>query len=302
MNPKYHGAVFLVSFLFITFFAYIDYAAGFKIHLSVLYMIPVYFCTWFISFRAGAVISLLSSSTLLIGNLFFHHASSANLGIVIFNVLSLFATNTTFSIALALLKKQFYEVHEQLRRDGLTGLLNAEAFFEAAEMERLRSIRYGHPLTLCFLDLDNFKQVNDQRGHLAGNELLKMTGEILKQSIRETDLAARLGGDEFLLLFPETGPAEVEPLIAQIQKSLQAAYQEKLCDTTPSFGVGTYYEKPSSVHLLVSQVDELMYQAKNRGKNQIVTQIFGSEQYGLSPQISVDRLQSFADQTPISTR
>jgi len=293
MDRKYHWVVLFVSVLFICLFGFADYWAGLRIHLSVLFMIPVYFCTWFIGFRAGAFVSLLSSLTLLIGTIFFHHSQSS-LGVVIFNVVSLFLTNTIFSLALALLKKKYSEFHEQLRHDGLTGLLNAEAFFELAELERLRSIRYGHPLTICFLDLDNFKQVNDKMGHLEGNEFLKMTAQILKKSIRETDQVARLGGDEFVILFPESGPNAAEALVGKIQDDLREAYREKNCETTPSFGVATFYEKPSSVNMLVSLVDELMYNAKNSGKNRIVAKVFGTENGGGAPEFDATMLKSLA--------
>lgn len=274
-DRKYHWIILVCSVVLIAFFAYIDYLDGPEIHISVLYMIPVFFTTWVVGFRAGAALSLLSGLTLLIDPIFYPHGYSS-LYPVIFNIASLFTVNTVFSVSLALLKKKFFEQEDLLRHDGLTGLLNIDAFFKLAEQERVRAIRYNHPMTVCFLDLDNFKQVNDTKGHLEGTELLKMMADVLKLTVRETDYVARLGGDEFMILLPVTGSAAAKTLIRKIQKNLRTAFRKRASSTTPSIGMATFKQIPAAVNVLVSMADELMYDAKKKGKNRIVAKVFGN--------------------------
>src|SRR5204862_6902277 len=91
---------------------------------------------------------------------------------------------------------------EQLRahRDDLTGLYNRRAFVELGKAELARARRYNHPMAVAFIDVDDFKLINDHFGHEVGDELLKTVGRTLSHSLRSTDLIARLGGDEFIVL------------------------------------------------------------------------------------------------------
>jgi len=266
--------LFAVSLLMIGILAYFDYLDGPEVHLSALYMIPVYFSTWFIGFRAGTLLSLISGLTLLIDPIFYPHFYSG-MGVVLMNLVSLLVVNTTFTVALTLLKNKHNELHEQLRRDDLTGLQNMKAFYELAERERHRASRLEWPVTVCFLDLDNFKAVNDSRGHLAGSELLKSTADILKGGVRATDLVARFGGDEFVLLFPDTGKEAAEVLAEKLKLELLEGFRAKDCGTTPSLGLVTFIRMPKSVDGLVHPADQLMYEAKKNGKNRIEKKVEG---------------------------
>ncbi|MGH7738723.1 MAG: GGDEF domain-containing protein, partial [bacterium] len=235
LETKYRWAVFIGSILLFTIFACEDYWDGPEIHLTVLYLIPVYLGTWFVGFWAGAFFSFLSGLTFLIDPMAAPKLFP-DIGPVLFNLVSIIVVYSAFSFALDLLKNKYAEAQDRLKRDSLTGLLNGSAFFEELEAERLRAVRYGHPLTLCFIDLDHFKQVNDTLGHIAGSELLKMTAEILRKSVRASDQVARMGGDEFVILFPETGPDAVKALTAKIKKTLCEGFQARGCGTTPSMG------------------------------------------------------------------
>ena len=96
------------------------------------------------------------------------------------------------------------------RTDGLTGLLNGRGFYEAAAVELARSTRYRHPLTLAYVDLDDFKPINDRFGHARGDEMLVAVGRAIRKACRSTDVVGRVGGDEFVVLFPETGREAAE--------------------------------------------------------------------------------------------
>jgi diguanylate cyclase (GGDEF)-like protein len=118
-----------------------------------------------------------------------------------------------------------------------------------------RSRRYKHSLTLAYIDLDNFKQVNDRFGHSTGDLLLKLIVEIASQNIRNTDLFGRMGGDEFVLLLPETNYQAARIVLTRVQAI-------------------TFINQPNSSEAMLERVDKLMYQVKNSGKNRIEHNLF----------------------------
>ena len=101
-------------------------------------------------------------------------------------------------------------------RDSLTGLYNRQFFTEVAEKEIARARRHKRPLALAFFDIDNFKRINDTRGHQAGDELLQQIAGAILENCRNSDLAARWGGDEFVILLPETSQAGAQLLADRI--------------------------------------------------------------------------------------
>jgi diguanylate cyclase (GGDEF)-like protein len=153
------------------------------------------------------------------------------------------------------------------RTDALTGLANRAAFEERLQQEIERVVRYGHPLSLALLDLDDFKQVNDLYGHLAGDDALRRVGRELDGAIRRVDLAARLGGEEFALLLPETDTPEALALVRRLGGAIRIPGD----DTPPltaSAGVATFPAHAECSETLVAAADEALYRAKRAGKDQ----------------------------------
>ena len=162
------------------------------------------------------------------------------------------------------------EAERKLARcDALTGLGNRRAFYERAEAERKRAARYDRPLSVAYIDFDNFKQVNDTSGHEAGDQLLVSVAGILEKNLRAEDFAARLGGDEFAVLLPETGHAAAAFAINKLHRLLTAAMKEKNSLVTFSIGLVTYERAPENTELMVQKADEMMYMVKRQGKNGI---------------------------------
>jgi diguanylate cyclase (GGDEF)-like protein len=150
--------------------------------------------------------------------------------------------------------------------DTLTGLGNRDHFMVAAEAERQRAARFRRPLTLAYLDLDDFKAVNDTLGHEKGDEVLRLVGAFLRQRLRSVDLAARLGGDEFVVLLPETGADAGAGAIADMQTGIVQLLTARGFSVGISVGVATFLEAPHSVDEMVQTADRLMYQVKREGK------------------------------------
>jgi diguanylate cyclase (GGDEF)-like protein len=155
------------------------------------------------------------------------------------------------------------------RKDMLTGAANRRLFFELAEVEIRRSRRYKHPFTLAYIDLDNFKKVNDTQGHNAGDNVLKVVVETIRKNIREIDLISRLSGDEFVILLPETNLSQAKVVIERTQKGLLFAMQKNSWPVTFSIGVITFEKVPSTADEMVKVADNLMYEVKKSGKNNI---------------------------------
>lgn len=155
------------------------------------------------------------------------------------------------------------ELSELVRTDDLTGLANLRHLSAELPREIARSVRHGLPLTLAYLDLDNFKRLNDTRGHAEGDVLLKRFAEALRESLRLEDVSARIGGDEFCVLFGSTDREAAQAVITRLFTVFDARKGE--CDVTISAGLAsldlTYPQLPE---VLINQADQAMYAAKRQ--------------------------------------
>lgn len=171
-------------------------------------------------------------------------------------------------------------IQEEMQRlaitDPLTGLFNRRHFFEIAEKEFSKSLRYQRPLSVIILDIDQFKETNDTFGHLAGDQVLIQIGSILRENEREFDLSARYGGEEFVILLPETTCTRAM-IVAQRLRSLMENYHVDIGkDTirfTASFGVAGHDKTNQSETFdqLISQADMALYEAKGTGRNRVAS-------------------------------
>src|SRR5580704_1355790 len=152
------------------------------------------------------------------------------------------------------------------RSDYLTGLANRRAFEESFDMECKRSRRYNRSITLVYMDLDNFKQVNDGQGHQTGDEVLVAVAASLRTNLRATDCVARLGGDEFAILLPETDEPAAQIIMRKFDAVLQALLTTKNWPIGFSFGVVTFPVPLDSLEAMLQRADKLMYDAKQGGK------------------------------------
>jgi diguanylate cyclase (GGDEF)-like protein len=162
---------------------------------------------------------------------------------------------------------------QHARVDPLTEAANARAFYEAAETEISRLRRYARPFSVLYLDADNLKQVNDSRGHSAGDKALKATVSILKRTLRAGDTVARLGGDEFAVLLAEADAHAAEVVANRLQNALRQGLGRQF-QFTYSIGVLTCLAAPPSVDDLVEWADNLMYAAKRAGKDTIRQRVY----------------------------
>ena len=178
------------------------------------------------------------------------------------------------NIALNELESLNIELEQKNTTDELTSLHNRRFYDQKILAEYRRSKRNLTPLSLVILDIDHFKQVNDNYGHLAGDKCLSWTGQIIKQNLkRSTDLACRYGGEEFVLILPDTDQAGALALaesIRKLVKEFEFIYQKQQIPLTISCGVSTYLQQdnitPKEIFLAA---DKALYAAKNAGRNQV---------------------------------
>ncbi|MBD0328322.1 MAG: GGDEF domain-containing protein [Pyrinomonadaceae bacterium] len=153
------------------------------------------------------------------------------------------------------------------RTDNLTGLTNRAFFLDILNCEIEKSLRHQEPLTLAYIDVDNFKQINDRFGHNFGDRLLQIVAHTTTNTLRKVDVIARIGGDEFAILLPRTSYVSAEVVLKRVQKSLLCSMQQENLSVTFSIGAVTFERPPGSVNEIIEIADNLMYSAKNKGKN-----------------------------------
>jgi diguanylate cyclase (GGDEF)-like protein len=153
------------------------------------------------------------------------------------------------------------------RTDPLTGLYNRLGFDELAIRELSRARRNASPITLISFDIDNFKQVNDQRGHAEGDELLRVVGKAIRGAVRDIDVAGRLGGDEFAILLPDNRATPPERAVERVQMVLMGEIARGHWPVTLSIGAVTVRERDIGIDEMIHVSDKLMYAVKNHGKN-----------------------------------
>ena len=174
------------------------------------------------------------------------------------------------------LEDELKETKELANKDGLTGVYNHRYFVEILEHELLRSARYNRSMSLFMIDIDHFKAYNDNNGHPAGDRALVKVAEIIKDSVRKTDITARYGGEEFSVILPEIDKEgaviAAERVRQQIEKhKFPNAQSQPEGRLTVSIGLATFPGEADSPTKLVAKADEKLYLAKQGGRNRIVS-------------------------------
>ncbi len=258
----------LLCIVLVLFLGVTDYLTGEELSFSIFYLIPILFITWKVGRTAGILISIASAITWYISD-----TSTAHYSHFLIPFWNSFVRLSFFLIAsylLSWIRIELNKEKELSRTDPVTEVRNSRAFFELADLEIERSRRHRHPFCFAYIDLDDFKEFNDRRGHLAGDRLLRFVADIMKDSLRKVDIIARLGGDEFALLLPETDAKTGIAAIERLRNNLLESTKVSNWPITFSIGVTTFIIPPASVDDMIKEADSLMYEAKSKGKDTIV--------------------------------
>lgn len=265
----------LWAVLLVGFVAVLDNWTGIELSFSIFFLFPVAAVAWWGSWPSALAISVLSALAWLAAD-----AAARDFDrplILVWNTLVRFGFFVVVAALLGRIARSLQRERELARTDSLTGLANARWFYDflAREIERVR--RSGRSITLAYVDLDNFKSVNDTLGHPTGDRVLQTVSRSLGERTRRADVIARLGGDEFVLLLPDTDPDQVRAVIERTVAGVQETLERAQWPVTLSVGVVTVSQRLDSAEQLIKRADDVMYRAKASGKNKILFEIEDAE-------------------------
>jgi diguanylate cyclase (GGDEF)-like protein len=271
-----------VAFLLLATVATLDYVTGWEVSLTIFYLPPIVLAAWVLGKRAGILFALLGALVWVLVDALSGHPKAYTL-VRFWNALVLAGYFVITVIILAKLKVALEHERNLSREDPVTGVANTRAFYEWSAREVDRARRYHRPITFVYVDCDDFKVVNDQHGHAAGDEVLREVARALRDVVRDLDLVARVGGDEFAVVLTETDRAGAQVAVGRVREGLLGVMARRGWPLTFSLGVASFMAGVTSVEDALRKADDLMYIAKRGGKNTVEFATFGHSYAGPSP-------------------
>jgi diguanylate cyclase (GGDEF)-like protein len=260
------GWITAITLFCVAVIGIIDYLIGPGISLAILYLAPTGLATWYIGRKAGMAVALLSAivgraTDVIDGVITVHPWLTAwnvfvHLGFMV------------IIVSLVTHQKSFLRIEQQLARtDSLTGIFNRGEFIDRLQYVFNIANREHWSVTLAYIDIDDFKHINDEKGHAEGDNVLRRVAAQLVASVRHTDIVARVGGDEFAVALPHADRTAVEIFIQQ----LLSALSEAICESTVTCSIGclTFPPPPPNAERALKETDLLMYQIKKHGKSNV---------------------------------
>jgi diguanylate cyclase (GGDEF)-like protein len=262
-----------LSFVLILILGVMQFLFSETVTIAPLYIFPILFSSWYGSKTTGILSAFLSTLVFIVIETAFNRVLPT-----LYELLLLSIPYLTAYVLLAILIINFRDVHRievyAADTDNLTGLHSARSFYVELANELLRSKRYDHVFSLAYLDVDNFKSINDSLGHTAGDELLKEVANCLVSSLRATDVIARLGGDEYACLLQETNQEKAKLPFLKTVDLLNKRMAKNRWDVSFSIGVMTFENIPEDIKEAIDLTDKLMYSVKNDNKDNVAYRVY----------------------------
>ena len=268
---------------------WINYVVPPDVGLTLVYLGPIVVAGWWTTGRQTMLVAGAAALVVLVADLasrtdpaFGVVAWNASSKLVIFLVVGLGVTRMrrtqeTLAGATAHLARLVERERTLALTDALTSLPNFRAFRRQVRAEVARRQRQGGPVVLAYLDLDNFKLVNDLHGHAAGDDLLRQIGTLLQSGVRPGDVVARVGGDEFAVVFADCRLEDAERVARRLIDAVRAAGRRyPRAGVTASVGVACFEAAPRDEEEALRLADDAMYEAKAGGKSRVVTRVIGA--------------------------
>jgi diguanylate cyclase (GGDEF)-like protein len=251
-----------------------DWLSGERFTVYVLYFPIVALACWLLGMRAAVVLSFFSSILWIADDVFSPPEPIPYLA-KYWQALTRFIVFVAFAYALNRLHRAMKREYQLSHFDELTGLSNRASLFGGGPRDLARCRRTGQPLTAIFIDLDEFKKVNDRCGHAEGDRVLQAVADCVRLNTRESDLIARIGGDEFVILAAEMSYESACTFTERLRTSLRDAMARHGWPVTCSIGAATYNVPPNTVDELIKAADDLMYTVKRTQKNSVKHELIG---------------------------
>jgi len=262
-------ALRLVGYVLLTLLVYwVNAVTPPEARLGVLYIIPVLLVTWTEGLIWGIVFGVASIG-MREAVAWDQMPADTPLGWRIGNAAAYVAVVAVAMAALQTLRRSQAALARLVTQDSLTNVLNARAFADRLGQELDRNRRYPRPLALMYMDLDNFKVINDTHGHQTGDAVLRLVADAMRKSVRTADIVGRLGGDEFAVLMPETDAQLADAAAKRLVAGLRNVFKGTP-NVTASIGLVSCTATDASTDDLLRRADQAMYDAKRKGKDRVV--------------------------------
>jgi len=257
----------IAGFMLLCEVGILDYLTGHEFSFSLFYLLPIALFTRFISYKLG-IISAFVSAVIWFAADILSGARYSNPAFYYWNA----AVRLVFFLLVVFFLKSGKALEREkdlASTDYVTGGVNSRFFHALVQREIDRSVRHHYPFTVAYMDIDNFKIINDKFGHERGDQVLSAVVNNMQKNLRKIDVVARLGGDEFAILLPEAGPDAAKVVISKVHSRLLKEMQKKNWSVTFSIGVLTFIGLSYSADEVINMADKAMYAVKNNGKNNI---------------------------------
>ena len=269
LSPAVRQALRLIGYVLVTLLVYWANALSpSTARLGILYTIPVLLVTWTEGLAWGIVFAV---ATTVFREAIAWVQMPADTPMLwrIVNGLAYLAVLGIAMAGLQTLRRSEATLARLVTQDQLTNVLNARAFADRLTQELDRNRRYPRPLALMYMDLDNFKVINDTHGHQTGDAVLRLVADAMRSSVRQADVVGRLGGDEFAVLMPETDAQLADAAAKRLIVGLRSVFKGTP-NVTASIGVVSCTATDASTDDLLRRADQAMYDAKKSGKDRVV--------------------------------
>ncbi len=259
----------LLSFVLVLLIGIYDYWAGSEISATLFYLLPILISSWFGKKWSGYITALISSLAYVAS--YWHLHEYITISLFVWNIFLRIVIFSFFVYFITQIRKKVVDLNLDNvlspRVDQLTRILNSRGFYEILEVEIKRLERYKKPVAIVYMDVNNFKAINDNFGNTGGDHLLFSFAQTMKRHIRTSDVMARIGGDEFVFLLPEADMEGLKAFVTKIQDLLENMAEQKEWPVTFSFGATLFMKAPDTVDEMTAIPEEQMRLAKKQDKN-----------------------------------
>jgi diguanylate cyclase (GGDEF)-like protein len=236
-----------------------------NLRLGMFYLVPVLLATWFEGTLWGGICVVAT----VVLRMTLETTQGTSLSMSFFHQTPFVVVAGIAMFGFRHMRRTQDELQRLATHDHLTNVLNSSSFARRVAQELPRARRYHRPGALIYLDLDDFKGLNDTHGHPSGDAVLRLVADSLLHAVREVDVVGRMGGDEFAVLMPETDAQFAASTAQRLNDSLRKAFDGSTA-VTASMGVVSFSNTPASAEDLLRRADQAMYEAKRAGKDRVV--------------------------------
>lgn len=273
LSPFSATQILLLASAGLLIVGFTDFFTGHGLSFAFFYLGPVALAAWYAGRNAGITFAVLACLAWYLADIQSEYPRG-HPAVPIWNALVRLGFFLSNALLLASLRRHLSTEKQLARTDPMTGVMNSRAFAEQLEASLRPDRRNIRGLTLAYVDLDNFKRINDTLGHTEGDRVLREVAQALRSGSRRTDVVARLGGDEFVLLLPQTDLPGAAKVIGAVREQLNNLSRAGDLNVTCSVGAVFFEHQPASASAAVQAADHLMYQVKRQGKNAIAFGVY----------------------------